>query len=128
MFKYLFADIIGLKDDFLKYIKIETDYLKLTFAEKIVKVATTIVFLVLSLVVGVFVAIMLSFALAFFLSTFMAEWAAFLCTAGAFILFLLLMYLLRRPLIMNPISKAVTRALFKKPTQDESEEKPNDSL
>ena len=103
-----------LRSDFLSYIQAETDYLKLTAAEKLVRIATTILFGTLIVATIWFMALLMSFALAQFLSNFLPGWAAYLCTAGAFLIFLLLVFLLRKPLIMNPMSKAISRELFKK--------------
>lgn len=114
MLNELINNILKLKDDVVNYIKVETDYVKLTIAEKVVKIATIIVLSALGIVTMWFIALLMSFALAQFLSLFLPAWAAYLCTAGAFLLFLLLVYLLRRPLIMNPLSKAITQALFRK--------------
>lgn len=114
MFNGLFNNIKELKEDVKKYVAAETDYLKLSIADKLVKIATIILIGSLLMVSIWFVVILLCFALAQFLSEFLPGWAAYLCTAGGFILFLVLVYLLRRPLIMNPLSKTITRALFKK--------------
>lgn len=122
MFKDFFADVIELKDEFMTYLRLETDYLKLTVTEKLVKITTSLVFIIMAMVTGVFVSLMLSFALAYVFMLFLPGWAAFLCTAGVFVLLLLMFFLLRRPLIMNPISKAVTRALFKKPQKSRKDD------
>lgn len=122
MFKDFFADVIELKDEFMTYLRLETDYLKLTVTEKLVKITTSLVFIIMAMVTGVFVSLMLSFALAYVFMLFLPGWAAFLCTAGVFVLILLMFFLLRRPLIMNPISKAVTRALFKKPQKSRKDD------
>lgn len=122
MLNELINSILKLKDDIISYIKVETDYVKLTIAEKVVKIATIILLGALVVVSMWFIALLMSFALAQFLSLFLPAWAAYLCTAGAFILFLLLVYLLRRPLIMNPLSKAITQALFKKKEENELSE------
>ena len=122
MFKDFFADVIELKDEFMTYLRLETDYLKLTVTEKLVKITTSLVFIIMALVTGVFVSLMLSFALAYVFMLFLPGWAAFLCTAGVFVLLLLMFFLLRRPLIMNPISKAVTRTLFKKPQKSRKDD------
>lgn len=114
-------NIFRLKDDIISFVKVETDYIKLTVAEKVVKIATIILLGALFVVTMWFIALLMSFALAQFLSLFLPAWAAYLCTAGAFLLFLLLVYLLRKPLIMNPLSKAITQALFKKKDSDDSE-------
>ena len=122
MFKDFFADVIELKDEFMTYLRLETDYLKLTVTEKLVKITTSLVFIIMAMVTGVFVSLMLSFALAYVFMLFLPGWAAFLCTAGVFVLLLLMFFLLRRPLIMNPISKAVTRTLFKKPQKSRKDD------
>ena len=114
MLNNLKNNINKLKEDLFSYIQAETDYLKLSVAEKIVKFATIIFYGVLCVITVWFILLLMSFALAQFLSTFLPGWAAYLCTAGAFLIILLLIFLLRRPLIMNPLSKAITKALFKK--------------
>lgn len=114
----MLTDIINsvfkLKDDFLKFVKVETDYVKLTVAEKAVKIATIIILGMLCVVSMWFVALMMSFALANFLCLYLPAWAAYLCTAGAFLAVMFLLFLLRRPLLMNPLSRAITLALFRK--------------
>lgn len=122
MLNELINSILKLKDDIISYVKVETDYVKLTIAEKVVKIATIILFGALFAVSMWFIALLMSFALAQFLALFLPAWAAYLCTAGAFILFLLLVYLLKRPLIMNPLSKAITLALFRKKEENDISE------
>lgn len=107
----------------MKFVKVETDYVKLTIAEKVVKIATILLLGVFFVGTMWFVSLLVSFALANFLSLYLPAWAAYLCTAGFYLLILLLIVLLRRFIIMNPLSRAITLALFRK--KEEKEE--NDS-
>lgn len=116
----IITNIFKLKDDFTKYVKVETDYVKLTIAEKAVKIATIIFFGILCVCTMWFVLLLISFALANLLAIYLPTWVAYLCTAGFYILMIVCIYLLRRPLIMNPISRAITLALFRKKEQDDN--------
>lgn len=106
--------VMKLKDDVRKFLQYETDYLKLSLAEKGVKIITLLVFGVMAMIFSWIILFLCSLALAEAFRLFLPLWAAYLCTAGAFLILLLLLFLLRKPLLMNPLSKALTKALFRK--------------
>lgn len=94
-------------------IEVRTDLAKLSIADKITTIVGWGILLFLGVVSLWFVVLLLAFCLAEFLATIMPSGFAYLISAGSFIVFWLILFLLRKPLIFNPISRAITRALFK---------------
>ena len=64
------------------------------------------------LLLGVVVLIMLAFSLAEAFRLIMDPALAYLSTAGVICLLLILLYLLRKPLLLNPIARLITRVFF----------------
>lgn len=98
-----------------KWIKLEIEYAKLTAAEKFTILSSAIAMGAVVLILALLMAILLSFALVGVFQMFMTEPLAYLSTAGVVLLFIILIYLFRKPLIADPIARFVTRLFIEHP-------------
>lgn len=110
----LIEEIRSLFDQSKTWLKLEVEYFKLTAAEKITLLVGSLIIGFVALLLGAIVLIMLSFALAEVFKLFMNSALAYLSTAGAICILLGLFFIFRRPLLMNPIARLITRVFFDK--------------
>lgn len=101
------------------WLKLEIEYGKLTVAEKLTVLMSSLIIGFVCLLLGMVVLILLGFSLAELFRMLMCPALAYLASAGAICVLLLLLYLLRKPLLMNPIAKLITRVIFDKNHGDE---------
>lgn len=92
-----------------EWINMEVEYLKLTASEKISVLISTLILVITLFIVGLVVMILFAFALVDLFNLFMPHSLACVTVGGIFLLLLLLMYLLRTPLVVNPITKLITK-------------------
>ncbi|MDO4334394.1 MAG: hypothetical protein Q4C37_00975 [Bacteroidales bacterium] len=92
---------------------LELEYAKLTAAEKITVLAGAAVAGMVCLMLGMTALILFGIALAYLLLELMCTALAFLVSGCIMILIMVLVYLLREKLIMNPIAKIITKILLK---------------
>lgn len=96
------------------WLKLEMEYIKLTAAEKITLLLGSLIIGFVALLLGMVVLIVLAFALAEVFKMWMVPGLAYLSTAGAICLLLLVFFFLRKPLLMNPIARLITKIFFDK--------------
>lgn len=88
------------------------EYTRLTLAEILI----TIIAMLILCIIGIFIATIVMFFLSTALSNWLAEFVrgtwSLIIVAGLNILLLLLVILLRKPLIVNPVSKFITRLIL----------------
>lgn len=94
------------------WVKLEIEYIKLTAAEKFTILLSTLIIGAVCLLLGMVVMILLSFALVDVFKMFLDPWLAFLSVAGIVILLILAVYLFRKPLLLNPLAKFITKLFF----------------
>lgn len=100
-----------------QWINLEVEYLKLTASEKISVLLSSLILVLVLFIVGLVVLIVFALALIDLFSLFMAHALACVTVGGIFILLILMLYLLRTPLVINPITKLITK-LFLTPKKD----------
>ena len=108
-----------IKDIFVQgkdWVKMEIEYAKLTAAEKFSVLISTLILVIALFMVGLVVMIVFAFALVDLFSLFMVHALACVTVGGIFLLLLLVLYLLRKQLIINPIAKLISK-LFLTPKQ-----------
>lgn len=96
------------------WIKFELQYAKLTAAEKITVLGTAAAFGAVVMMLLLVVILMFSFALKGVFQMWMCPPLAYLCVAGVWILFIVVIFLLRKKIISDPIAKFITRLFFDK--------------
>ena len=93
-----------------KYLTLQIDYAKLTTVEKLVVLLSAIAMVAVMLILGACVLFYLSFAVLFMLSDAIGStWGAYLIVSGIFLVLMLVVYALRQKLILDPVSRFLTR-------------------
>lgn len=93
-----------------KYLTLQIDYAKLTTVEKLVVLLSAIAMVAVMLILGACVLFYLSFAVVFMLSDAIGStWGAYLIVSGIFLVLMLVVYALRQKLILDPLSRFLTR-------------------
>lgn len=105
-------EIRSIFDQSKSWLRLELEYAKLTVAEKLTLLMSSLILGFVCLLLGVVVLIMLAFSLAETFRLLMNPALAYLATAGAICVLLALLYLLRKPLLLNPIARLITRIFF----------------
>ncbi len=95
-----------------RFIMLNIEYAKLTAAEKFTMLAGMMAIGILCLACSCFILIFLGFACVELFKLFMTPALAYLSTAGIFLVIVVLLILLRKPLVVTPISRMITRILF----------------
>lgn len=100
-----------------EWLQLEVEYAKLTAAEKCSVLISTIILIIALFMVGLVVMIVFAFALVDLFSLMMPHALACVTVGGIFLFLLLCLYLLKTPLIINPIVKLISK-LFLTPKQE----------
>lgn len=95
------------------WLKFEIEYAKLTVAEKITVLMSALVLGAVCLMMGMVVLILLSMAIVEEFSLILSPALSYVCTAGIIALLILLLYIFRAPLLLNPIARFITRLIVK---------------
>lgn len=93
--------------------ELEIEYAKLTMAEKITMVSGFAVIGAVCLLLFITALIMFGISLSYLFQLFMCPALAYLASGGCILLLMGLIFLVRVPLILNPIAKAMTKILLK---------------
>lgn len=88
------------------------DNVKLTVAEKLTLLVSAGVVLLTTLVLGVFAVAFFSGAAIEALEMVLEPWASYLIMGGVFTLLMVLVLLLRKPLIIHPIARFITKLVY----------------
>lgn len=106
-----------LKDIFVQgknWMKLEVEYAKLTLAEKMTMLFSAMIIGAVCLLMGMVVLILLAFALVELFRLMMSPALAYLSSAGVIVVLIVLFYLFRKPLLLNPIARFITRLFISK--------------
>lgn len=96
------------------WLSLEIEYAKLTIAEKLTLLLGTLIIGFVCLLIGVVILILLAFSLVELFKMMMPAALAFLSTAGVMCLLLLILFLLRRQLLLNPIARLISKVFLEK--------------
>lgn len=113
----------NLKETFrhaVNWINLELEYVKLTAAEKLVILLSTIVIGGMIAILMLPVLIMFLFALVGVFRLFMSPPLAYLTVGGIVLLLIFILFMMRKPLIINPISRFMTKLFLDKNTHNPS--------
>ncbi len=110
----LIDEIRSIFDQSRSWLKLELEYAKLTAAEKITLLLSSLILGFVCLLFGMVVLIMLALSLAELFKLMMCPSLAYLSTAGVICVLLVLLYVLRKPIVLNPIARLLTRVFFDK--------------
>lgn len=108
-------DYENLWGDLKKFLSLQYDYVRLTALEKLVVLLSTLAMAVVLLVLIACVLFYLSFALVFLISEAIGcLWGAYLIVSGLFVALTLVVYAMRSKLVIDPVSKFLTRLFLDK--------------
>lgn len=110
-------------DNGISWIKLEVEYAKLTAAEKITVLLSTLILGAICFLLGMVVLILLAFSLVDCFKDFMSPSLACLSVSAILIFLILLIFIFRQPLLENPLSRLISKLLLDiKPRNDHEEE------
>lgn len=95
-----------------RWIQLEIEYAKLTATEKITVLLATLIFGAVCLLLGIVVLLLLAFALVDVFASFMSVALAFVSVSGILLILILSLFLLRKPLLENPISRLISKLIL----------------
>lgn len=98
----------------VNWAKLEVEYLKLTAAEKLIILMSTMIIGAICMVLLMPLIIMLLFALAGVFRLFMSPPLAYLCVGGVVALMIVLLVVFRNVLVVTPVSRFITRLFLEK--------------
>ena len=105
--------------DVKQWLIVEGEYLKLTAAEKISVLVSTLILVFVLFVVGMVAMIVFAFALVDLFDLFMPHALACVTVGGILLILLGLLYMARNVVVINPITRLITK-LFLAPKKNET--------
>ena len=96
----------------VNWVKLEVEYAKFTVAEKFTMLMTSLIIGAVCILLGLAALLLLAFAGVELFKLILSPALSYCAMAGVIVLFILFVYLLRRPLLFNPIAKFITRLFF----------------
>lgn len=113
-------EVKGIFQRVKEWLTLEVEYIKLSAVEKLIVLISSLIFVILLFVVGLVVLLVFAMALIDLFSLFMPHAMACVTVGGIYLLLLGVLYLLRTPLVYNPIAKLITK-LFLTPKNNDGE-------
>lgn len=104
--------------DLKEWLSLEIEYMKLTAAEKVSVLVSTLILVIVLFIVFMVALILFSFALVDLFNLFMPHSLACVTVGGILLLLIGLLYLFKKTLVVNPITKLITK-LFLTPKKHE---------
>lgn len=95
--------------DLKEWLTVELEYMKLTAAEKVSVLVSTLILVITLFIVFMVVLIVFAFALVDLFNLFMPHALACVTVGGILLLLIGCLYLLRTPLVVNPVTKLITK-------------------
>lgn len=104
-----------------EWFALEIEYLKLTAAEKLSLVVSMAIFGVLAVILLFVVMIVLAFALVDLFDLMMPHALACVTVGGIILFIIALLFLLRKPIFVNPVTKLISKTFLAPKKKDEEE-------
>ena len=92
-----------------EWLTVEMEYLKLTTAEKLSVLVSSLILVIVLFIVFMVVLIVFAFALVDLFNLFMPHALACVTVGGILLLFIGLLYLMKTPLVINPVTRLITK-------------------
>lgn len=113
----LFEEIKELFSQSINWAKLELEYIKLTAAEKIIVLFSVTILGAVFMLLLLPLIMLLLLALVGVFRQLMSAPLAYLCVGGIVMLIILLVYIFKRQLIVNPVAKFISRLFLEKDHQ-----------
>lgn len=101
----------------LRYASLRWDMLRMGTAEKMTRLMGAFIMAFVGVVLGALFIILLAFAAVAAFEDIVSPALAYVCVAGCVVLLFVLLWALRKPLLINPLSKVITSIIY--PRKDE---------
>lgn len=102
-------EIKAIVSEVKEWLSVELEYMKLTAAEKVSILVSTLTLVIVLFIIFMVVLIVFAFALVDLFNLFMPHALACVAVGGILLLLIGLLYLLRTPLVVNPITRLITK-------------------
>ena len=103
-----------------QYLSLQYEWVKLDGVEKLTRIVSALVLLIISIIPISITLFYLSLSAVHYLESYTGIIAAYSIIAGAFFLLFVLLWLLRRPCVINPILRFLYK-IFITPKEDQNE-------
>lgn len=110
-------NVQGLIDNFKKLLALNLDYARLTAAEKLTILLSTIAFYSMVCILGTLVLIFVSIGVGHLLATTVARVAAYLYVAGFYMVLFILLFVFSKKIFIDPTARFISK-LFVKPPEE----------
>ena len=107
-------DIQNIFEQGKTWAQLEVEYAKLSLAEKLTVLLTTLIIGFLCALLAFVVVILISFCFVELFKMILAPALAYLCVAGAICVVLVLLWVFRKPILEDPLAKMLTRIFMDK--------------
>lgn len=97
-----------------RYLKLQTECIKLEVAEKSTMLISSLALGLICILLGALIIVLLAMAAVCAFGTFLEPWLAYLCVAGILIILVVLLVVLRKAVLVNPIAKLITKLICPK--------------
>ena len=110
-------NVQGLIDNFTKLLALNLDYARLTAAEKLTILLSTIAFYSMVCILGTLVLIFVSIGVGHLLATTVARVAAYLYVAGFYMVLFILLFVFRKKIFIDPTARFISKLFVKHPEE-----------
>lgn len=97
-----------------RFLILQLDVARFSLAERVTILIGGLAIGLIGVLIGVIVVLFLALSAADLFRTFMSPALAHLCVAGSILVLFIILFILRKPLILNPISRLVTKIIVRK--------------
>lgn len=102
-------EIKNIAAELKEWLQLEVEYMKMTAAEKVSVLVSSLILVIILFIVFMVVLILFAFALVDLFNLFMPHALAFVTVGGILLLLIGGLYLLRNSLVVNPITRLITK-------------------
>lgn len=97
-----------------RYVRLQTDCIRLTAAEKLTVLFSSLALGLIGILLGALCVVLLAMSAVCAFGEMMAPWLAYLCVAGIVGLLVILLIGFRKHLIVNPIARLISKLIYPK--------------
>ena len=112
------ANIKRLGAILLRYVTLQLDYARLSAAEKLTVLLSTLAFFALIIIIGLITLAFISIGIGHWLAATIAPYTAYLFVSAFYLLLLVLLIVFRNQIIFNPAARFISRLFLKAPDEE----------
>lgn len=101
----------------LRYLNLQLDYARLTVAEKLSVLLSTIAFMSLAVIIGMATLFFISIGVGHMLAMTVSPIWAYLLVSAFYLLLFVILIIFRKQIIVNPVSRMISRLFVKAPEE-----------